>query len=406
MNDLIINCEICDIRNLNPENYKQYNKISVNTELVLSNSRGKASLCNLDISINAKEFLELNDDMNIEISSVNGSYSITGDTYAKSNTMLIVNGSLYIAPNAKGSLQSFFKITVNGSILCAESLAPFLSHVSANGSISFYPDDYTVLSDNFTIDKYFPLTATDGGKYFIQNVAKIKDNSIDLSLLAKKQVRFKSKKLILPEEKIGEVIPLFDNGTQFTVIPKGFSLVDSSVMLDENLIKQHGRKIFINGNLDARNDLSPFISEIDEIIVNGKVMVTQKTKDAFDSLNAKYNKYEISKSVIIRDKPSVNLNNQLLKLSFDGVSIINCAFLTIAEDVSPHDILNLVELCNIAQVSCTKEQEAAIMLIGKNVAKTVTDQSSIQIAEIDSNPLAAVSKSLNAKIINTDKFIM
>lgn len=406
MNDLIINCEICDIRSLNPENYKQYNKIAVNTELVLSNSRGKASLCDLNISFNAEEFLELNDDMNIEISSVNGSYSIAGDTYAKSNTMLIVNGSLYIAPNAKGALQSFFKITVNGSILCAESLAPFLSHVSANGSISFYPDNYTVLSDNFIIDKYFPLTAADKGKYFIQNVAKIKDKSVDLSLLAKKQVRFKTKKLILPEEKIDEAIPLFDNGTRFTIIPTGFSLVDSSVKLDENLIKQNGRKIFVNCNLDARNDFSSFISEIDELIVNGKVIVTQKTKDAFDSLNAKYNKYEISKSVVIRDKPSVNLNNQLLKLSCDGVSIVNCAFLTISEDVSPHDILNLVELCNIAQVSCTKEQEAAIMIIGKNVAKTITNQSAVQIEEIDSNPLAAVSKSLNAKIINTDKFIM
>lgn len=406
MNDLIINCEICDIRRLDPSNYNCYGKISVNTELVLSNSRGKAALGALDISFNAEEFLELDDDTDIDISCVNGRYSISGNTHVSSNTMLTVNGSVYIAPDAKGALQSFMKITVNGSILCAESLAPFLSHVSANGSISFYPDDYTVLPGTFEIDKYFPLTAADGGKYFIQNTAKIKDSSIDLSLLAKKQVRFKAKKLILPEKKIDEAVPLFDSGTQFTVIPEGFSCADSSVKLDESLIEQHGSKIFVNGNLDARGDISSIVSKTDEIIVNGKVTVTQKTKADFDSINAKYDKYEISKSIVIRDKPAITLNNQLLKLSCDGVRIENCAHLTIAEDVSAHDILNLAELCNIAMVLCTEEQEAAVTSIGENIAKISTDPSDKQSEDIKSNPLTAASKVLNAKLINTEKFVM
>lgn len=406
MKDLIINCEICDIRKLNPENYRQYGKISVNAELVLLNDRGKAALGELDISFNAEEFLEPDDDTDIEIASVTGRYSISGNTRADSNTVLTVNGSVYIAPDAKGALQSFLKITVNGSILCAKSLAPFLSHVSANGSISFYPDDYTVLPGTFEIDKYFPLTAADGGKYFIQNTAKIKDSSIDLSLLAKKQVRFRAKKLILPEEKIEEAVPLFDSGTQFTVIPKGFSCADSSVKLDESLIEQYGRKIFVNGNLDARGDISSIVSKIDEMIVNGKVTVTKKTKADFDSISAKYNKYEISKSVVICDKPAITLNDQLLKLSCDGVRIENCAHLTIAEEVRAQDILDLAELCNIAMVSCTEEQQAAVISIGENIAKISTDPSDKQAIAIESNPVSAASTALNAKLINTEKFIM
>ena len=99
--------------------------------------------------------------------SVNGSYEITGSTVVPEHTLLVVNGFLQVHPGTEDVLEKYEKISVNGSVI-------------------IYPDDCVILDRTFVMDKYFPLRAKEGSKYYVEKMVIIQDKSVDLAKLAQK----------------------------------------------------------------------------------------------------------------------------------------------------------------------------------------------------------------------------
>lgn len=395
---LIINCDVCDTRKLNENAYKNYESIMINSDIVIVNAESKAAIEGLNTVFNADEFIETEDSEEFDVVSVNGSYTIGESEPEGSRIILAVNGSLTIKPKAGNALKHYHRISVNGAVMCPESLSAQISRISLNGGSVIYPDDCTLLNGDFTIDKYFPLRAAANGKYFVNGTVRIIDEAVDVSKLAEKQVRFKAKKLLVLEDKIEECAPLFDESAEFIVVPNGFSLVDGNAALDEELIKSRGDKIFVFGNLDARETVMPYAEAIKKLIVTGTVTLTKKSAAEFKRINAEYKNTKLVKSVIWKDKAAARLTNRALGLSDDGISVENCGILTIAGDVTPEDILKLVDMRNIGVVSCSAEQADAVNTAGENIGRITQ--------EVLKDTVSVFGDVLKSKVINADKYIM
>lgn len=395
---ITINCEICDTRKMLENTYEAYDKIILNAEWVIVNKRSKALFEKLNIICNAEEFISVdNDDISdIPIVSINGNYSIGSIIPAEDNIILIVEGGLTISTGAGEALKRYHKIAVDGNVMCPESMAAYLPNISVNGSTVIYPDDYTLLSGNFIIDKYFPLRAAQNGKYFVPNTVKLLDKEVNTALLAEKKTRFKAKKLLVPEEKLEELIPLFDETTEFIVVPRGFTIVDGSAKLDYEFVKEYGNKIFVYGNLDARGDIADIVPQISSLIITGKVTMTKKSGAHFRKINSQYKKSEIVKEVILRNKAMVRLKNK--NISEDGISVVSCGVVAIAKDVTPENIMRFIDIKNVGIVTCSEEQVFAVETVGVNIGRITTEQFK------DTVQLLGELAGVNA--INTEKYVM
>ena len=293
---------------------------------------------------------------------------------------------------------------MNGSVRCAESISGYLTKLSASNSVSIYPDDCMILNDTFIVDKYFPLRAKEGNKYYVKDKVIIQDKSVDLQKLVEKNVRFVTEQLIIPEEMVESCIELFDAKVNFVVIPAGMALHYGDAVLNEELLKKEGDSIYVYGNLKVPEDVK--LDTLDELIsklmVKETVVLMKNQEASFKKLNVDYQRLEFEwEGRIIENKPNISIDKILLENSSDQVLVRNIATVKIAQDVTPELILNYLRIQNCAQVLCNEEQKSVIAAISQNVA---------QIGEADGEELPGknigIQDLLFAKVINADSYIL
>ena len=293
---------------------------------------------------------------------------------------------------------------MNGSVRCAESISGYLTKLSASNSVSIYPDDCMILNDTFIVDKYFPLRAKEGNKYYVKDKVIIQDKSVDLQKLVEKNVRFVTEQLIIPEEMVESCIELFDEKVNFVVIPAGMALHYGDAVLNEELLKKEGDSIYVYGNLKVPEDVK--LDTLDELIsklmVKETVVLMKNQEASFKKLNVDYQRLEFEwEGRIIENKPNISIDKILLENSSDQVLVRNIATVKIAQDVTPELILNYLRIQNCAQVLCNEEQKSVIAAISQNVA---------QIGEADGEELPGknigIQDLLFAKVINADSYIL
>lgn len=400
----MLNCEVCDTRRMKEEDYSHFEKMLINTELLIVNETSKSILNRLPVTINQESTIEIPDGVEIELNTVNGSYEIAGSTSVKEHTLLLINGSLLIHPGTETVLTKYEKISVNGSVKCPKSLEGYLSKISVNGSVSTYPDDCVLLDETFVMDKYFPLRAREGSRYYAENMVVIQDTDVDLQKLAQKQVQFLTKQLLVPECKVEDCVALFDEQVDFTVVPEGMKLIYGDAVLNEQLLEKEGGNLYVYGSvkLDENCDPETLGNTLTKLVVTGTVTLRKNQLEAFQKLNAKYNRLELSwEGRILENKVSVRVDKNLLENSPEGVRVRNAATIKIAEDVTPDLILDKLSIANCAKVSCSEAQEGAIAAIAENVAK---------IGESGDDNLPGIFDSfkdlLSTKLINAEHYVM
>lgn len=400
----LLNCDVCDTRKIKEEDYSGYEKMMINTDVVIVNAASKSVLNRLPVTINQDSTIELADDVDAELKTINGSYEITGTTAVKEHTILIVNGSLTIHPGTQDTLAKYEIISVNGSVRCPRSLEGSLPKLAANGSVTMYPDDCVILEGTFLMDKYFPLRAREGRKYYAEDKVIIQDKSVDLGKLVQKKVQFITKQLIVPEEMVESCVELFEENVEFVVIPEGMSLHYGDAVFNEHLLEKEGKNIYVYGKLTIPDDcdLESLASGIEKLVVTGKVVLKKSQEECFQKLNAEYNKLEYKwEGRIIENKPSARVDRALLESSPEKVLVRNAATIKIAPDVTPDLILGRLMIQNCAMVACSEEQESAIAAIAENVAK---------IGESGGDDLpgmvTGMKDLLSTKMINADHYIM
>lgn len=400
----LLNCDVCDTRKMREEDYSGYEKMMINTDLVIVSPSSKSILNRLPLTLNHDCTIEFEDDAEIKVQAINGSYEITGTTAVHEHTLLSVNGDLTIYPGTEESLQKYERIHVNGSVTCPKSLEGCLTKLSANGSVSVYPDDCVILDDTFIVDKYFPLRAREGRKYYVKDVVIVQDKSADMEKLVQKNVQFITRQLIVPEEMAEACVELFDEKAEFTVTPAGMMLHYGDAVLNEQLVEKDGDCIYVYGNLTIPDNanLRALSDSITKLTVKGNVTLKKNQAEDFKKLNAEYSELTFKwEGRLIENKISVKIDKTLLESSPDKVLVRSTAAAKIAPDITPELILDRLVIENCAKVSCSEEQESAVAAVSQNVG-IIGDASELNLSEM----VGGVKDLLSTKVINADSYVM
>lgn len=400
----LLNCDVCDTRTMKEEDYSGYEKMLINADIVIVSETSKSILNRLPVTINQDSTIEIADGIDVQLKNINGSYEITASTAVQEHTLLIVNGSLRIHPDTKEALAKYEKIHVNGSVRCPKSLEQYLNKLSANGSVVMYPDDCVILDATFVMDKYFPLRAKAGSRYYVENMVVIQDHSVDLAKLAQKNVQFITNHLLIPEEMVEESIDLFDEKVNFIVVPAEMTLIYGDAVLNERLVEKKGNKIYVHGSvkLDENCNLENIAKSLDKLIVYEDVTLKRSQEEGFHKLNVEYKNLHFSwEGRIIENKLSVRVDKSLLESSPDKVLVRNTATIKIADNVSPELILDRLVMKDCAKVSCSEEQASAIAAIAQNVAK-IEEKGEEEVSGV----AGKFQDVLFTKTINADNYIM
>ncbi len=400
----LLNCDVCDTRKIKAEDYSGYEKMIINADVVVVSASSKSVLNRLPVTINQDFTIEVADDIDVELKTINGSYEIAGTTAVQEHTLLIVNGSLNIHPGTEDILEKYEKIHVNGTVGCPKSLEGYLTKLSANGSVALYPDDCVILGSTFIVDKYFPMRAKEGKKYYVENRVIVQDKTVDLEKLVQKNVQFVTKQLIVPEEMVESCVKLFDDKADFVVTPAGMTLHYGDAVLTEQLLEKEGGSVYVYGELKIPEDFDAEVLAdlITKFVVKGNVVLKKNQEESFKKLNIEYNRLEFKwEGRIIENKQSVRVDKTLLESSPNKVLVRNVAAVKLASDVTPELILDQLRIENCAMVSCNEDQESAIAAIAQNVAK---------IGELGGEEfpgmMEGVKDLLSTKMINADSYIM
>lgn len=395
---LMINCNLCDAREFKSESYSAYEEIMLNADIVLVSKKSKEIFNALPITCNVDETIDVDENAKFNVQSINGSCDITPATDVPENAILSVNGCLNIYPGAEETLKKYFRIFVNGAVKCPKSLENILASFSVNGSVEVYPDDCTVLDEHFVIDKYFPLRAKEGGKYYAAYDVVTADENVDIKTLAEKNVQFVTKTLVVYEPMIESSIQLVDETTELIVIPSDFKLVCGNTNLNSEIIKKYSDKLFVYGNLTVNAESETALNEMNKLKVTGDINVISKLEKQVRKLNADYKNLKVIKGREIGNKVSVTVDSTLVSKSEDGINVKNVGCVKVSEDISPEIIFAQLSFENCGQVICSEQQRSAVEAVGINIASTSTD--SMEKAD---NLISAV---LDSKMINAEKYVM
>ncbi len=403
--NMVINCDLCDTRKMKEEDYADYEKIVINSDIVLVDERSKSILNRLPVMLNHDDMIEVPEDMEINVKCINGSGKITGATQVSDNTLLTVNGSLEIEPGTEAQLEKYIKIVVNGSVRYPESLGAYMCKASVNGSAHIYPDGYIILSDSFKMDKYFPLRARQDGRYYARKRIVVTDKDIDLNKLEEMNVCLRTKEFVINERKAEEAAPFVNEDALFIIVPDEMELLYDDVKFDEELLRRKGGKLFIYGNMtiEKDTDMAALMNKVKKIIVKGTVNLREEHKELLSQMDIEYDELVVEKDTRkFINKPGIRLDKRLFENSPEGIEVKNVARVNLAKDVTPEIILDKLSIENCAQVICNEEQESAVSAVAVNVASIGEDESDTM-----AGGLFQLGKELmNAKIVNADTYIM
>lgn len=371
--NLNVEAVVLDLRHLSEETLASYEKIRMQAALVLTGPETETLL--------AKHAVELETDLTqrcteeTTVNVVNGKATLSAARKPEGKTILVVNGKLDIAADAADTLQAYEKIVVNGKVLCPESLAGLVTKLCAvNGKLSLYPDDAVVLKGTVRLDRLFLLRAQDR-LYWTDRQFVAADPKLDAAALVAKGARFAAPKVLLAEQLVETLLPLFNEDAEVSILPEGTALVDDDLELTSRSIRRYSARIHVLGDVTVAAEAADALAGLEYLHVSGDVTVPAALEDAFYRIpDTDYNTLRVLKGRLISGSANVKVDAGTLALDDDGVSCMDCALVTLAPALTPEDIMAKLCLNSCAVVCCTAVQEAAVTAVSTDVASIrVTD---------------------------------
>ncbi len=366
---LMINCATCDVRNIQESVLEGYEKIQINAANVIANARSSELLSRYNVASNTANILNVEEDC--DLSFFNGSYELRPESGPAPDKLiyLMVNGRLTVAPGAEEALKRYVGISVNGTLLCPESLLGHLTNVQVNGGTRVYPDGFLLMKDTLVLDRTFVLRARQDAGYFAAKRVVALAEGIGFEKLAEKNVRFATKQVIITEGAVEAAMPLFDERAEIIIVPDGCAWVDDDAKLDESLLRRYGDKLFVNGDLTVGKDGGEALKRVKYLRVNGDVEIPRSLEGTLHAINAEYEDLVTVAGTVLEDWASVTVDRSMLERAEDGLTIRDCVNVKFEEDIPP-DLLaeRLVSVSDCANVLCTEGQRGVIQLVARDVA--------------------------------------
>lgn len=374
MKNFIVNCAICDMRNVSEETLQGYDSVTVNAATVYITQRVKELIAKYPVTLNVADVLELAEGEQVAVQVQNGVFEIGPGDLSDKKRMLLVNGSLNILPDALEAAQSYGKINVNGTVSMPRSFSGQLSNLSVNGSASTYPDGAILLKRTAIIDALFPLRAKKA-LYWAARRLVFLDGKLDCEALAKTGATFSGKEAIIAESLVRGVAPLLDEQTELTIVPDGTVFVNDDGKLTKSFFSRYGAKVYVNGDLEVPKDGGELLEKMEYVQVNGDVKLSESLEEALQGVNIQYKELVLlkEKGKVFSEKLSVTVDERLLNKYPDGITVSECASVKIDKGVSPELIEERLQIRECATVKCTEEQRSAVEEVCEEVAQITTE---------------------------------
>lgn len=361
---MIINCSCCDTRQVSEETLKKYEAIVINAGIVLTNERSRTLLDGAPVTMNCANVLDIEGD--VKVCTVNGSGQIKSTDSFDEKRYYVVNGTMTIGAGTEKVLENVVGMTINGSVLYPESLSGKVP-MSVNGSTLCYPDGAIVLKRSALIDRTFALRAKEALYWSAKRMIMV-DEKLDSKALAAKGVRFETKQAILTESKAEDLVPLIDENADLVIVPDGTAVIADHTVLDDILVKKHGAKLYVIGNLEVNKDAAQALEKIEYLNIRGDLRVCSELKDrVLEKADEIGGNVKVMKGRYIEDKMSFRVTRWMLEQEPDGVAISDCMNLRLDEDIDSALILERLTISDCLNVKCTPEQEAAVSMIARDV---------------------------------------
>ena len=191
--------------------------------------------------------------------------------------------------------------------------------------------------------------------------------------MAEKNVRFVTKELLVSESYAEAAVAMVDERADITILPDGCAYVDDDAVLDEDLVKRYGGKLYIDGSLSITSDSASALDQVSFLRVNGDLLVCRSMKDRVMEMDMAYDRLRVVGGLLISDRVRAEITASLLADAEEGVSMMNCASVAFAGDVTPELLKEkLVSLSDCAAVICAdKEQKSVVEALAEDVASFV-----------------------------------
>ena len=405
---LMINCAICDARNVHEENYAHYEKITLNCAMVLTNPNAKSVMNKLPFMLNCADVLEV--DENIDLRTINGSSEIRhGDAVPESKYYLVVNGALTIGPDTQEQLTQCMGMTINGSLTCPENIFASLKGVKVNGSTTCYPDEAIVLKRNAVIDKLFLLRAKNC-LYWSPRRMILVDPELDIAKLKDKGVTFSTREAIVSQSNLEGLIDLIDEKTEIIIVPDGTSIVLDDITLDEDVLLRYGKQLYVIGDVSIPENAGA-LDEVSYLNIRGDVKVPQEHKDKFLHVLTEISgeiKTAKPKGATLEDKPFVKITKWMLEQQPMGLDVHDCTVVKIADDIPKELIVQRLHIEDCSVVKCSEELEDAVTMICTDVRQIGNSdkKDSMGIDDIMMTAMNGIKDVLDTKVINASHYML
>lgn len=398
---LLINCASCDARKLQEENYSAYESITVNAATVLASAASKAVMNRLPFALNCANVIEVEGD--VDLRTVNGKAEIkSDDAVPERKFYMLVNGVLNIGPDTQKQLAQCVGMTVNGSLLCPESLYATLGNVKVNGASACYPDGAIVLRRSAVIDKLFALRAKRALYWAARRLIMV-DPELDAEALRAKGAAFSVAEVIVAQSKVEALLDLIDEKADIVIVPDGTAVVLDDLTLDENALRRYGRRLYVIGDVTVPED-GGVLGEIEYLNVRGDARVfpaqREKLLEVLTDITGEV-KLARPHGATIGDKPVVKVTKWMLERQPSGIEVRDCAVVKIAADIPKELLTERLHIEDCGVVECSEEQEDAVALVCEGVG---------QIGGDDSDPTGDILSGLkgmaDTKVINASDYVL
>lgn len=405
---LIINCGSCDARNTKEETLTAYESITINCGDVFVSPQSRDLLLRYGVTMNCGNIKEL--DKDAKIIGINGSHQISGASKMEGTIYLEVNGALTITADAAQVLKSYAGISVNGKVLCPESVSSCLNKLDVNGIVAVYPDEAIVLKRNAVIDRTFALRAKEK-LYWSEKRLIMVDPNLDGAALTAKGVSFAAQEVIIAESLVESIIDRIDEKAEIIIVPDGTCVITGDLTINEIALKKYGKKLYVLGDLKM-DDENPSILQILEYLnVQGNATISESLKDAMlEALTNLKGELKIKKHLQgrrIADKMSLRVSRWMLEKEANGIEIADCMKVKLDEDIPNDLILDKLTIHDVMSIQCTPGQEAAVAIIAEDVMNIgQQEDDNTGIGSIVKGALGLGKELLDTKIINAGDYIL
>ncbi|MCD7756206.1 MAG: hypothetical protein LUJ09_07775 [Firmicutes bacterium] len=360
-----INNSVWDTRNLSEDNFSGYDRIVVNSDLTIVTPESQALLSRFPVTMNCDNVVTLDKDAKLHMITLNGSARIENADAVEENTCLHVNGSLFIGSGAEAVLKRYLRISVNGSLVCPESLSGGCSTIlHVNGNTSCYPDGAVILPRSAVIDRVFVLRAKRKCYWAAKRMIFV-DPALSADTLAARGATFSAEEVLIAESLVEPLIDLIDERAKITIVPDGTAVITDNACLTDTIVRRNGTKLYILGDLEIPAQAKDALQQLEYLTVRGNVQVPAKLADMLVEKPGEITgKIQVIDGNIIRDRVIVHVTRSMLEA---GLAIQDCTSVTLDEDIPADLIQEKLRICDCTVVTCSEAQKSAVNLCCEDV---------------------------------------